>query len=220
MDAIKGYLIDFISSNGNAQKFEKWLYEQDSSFLENYFGENGYLNLIGYDYRKKTFEDVVELIKTNINPEVKIEFDKEFEKRKKMISGVCVKNIAPDYDGKSLRNWGIEIGEVYSIINIWKKRDSIFKKRVYVEYVNPQYHFFPSGLVPMELFEINLTNIPDPYLKSSYRFGEYKIEPKAWSKEFYLPINKSFWDDFYNHDDKAVDTYHDTLKELGIITPW
>ncbi len=220
MNEIKSYILEFIWSGKNVSDFEHWLYKQDSIEFEKLVGEEKYIELISYDFKKKNIEQIKSLIKTILSDKIHQEFEEEFEKRKSnAIRGKCVKKIALDYYDKTARNWDVEIGKEYEflIINLGLERGN---HSALVNYVDRTNYFQPSGFVPMELFEIDLTTISDFYHKIRDEKNETKIEIEALSRQKYKPTKYSFWEDFYDDDEKAVNTYFDIIEKMGIKNVW
>ena len=220
MDEIKSYILEFIWSGKDVSEFEQWLYKQDSVEFEKLIGEDNYVELISYDFKKKTIEQIKKLIKSILSNKLLLEFEEEFENRKSnAIRGKCVKKIALDHYDKKDRNWNVEIGEEYEflIINLGLERGN---HSALVNYVDRTNYFQPSGFVPMELFEIDLTTIPAFYHKVHDEKNETTIEIEAFSKVKYKPTQYSFWEDFYDDDEKAVNTYFDTIEKMGIKNVW
>lgn len=220
MNEIKSYILEFIWSGNDVLSFELWLYKQNSDDFEKLIGEENYFELISYNYRNKTAYQIKKFIKTVLNDKLIQEFEKEFRKRKsKAITGKCVKNIALDYYDKRDRNWNVEIGKEYEflIINLGIESGN---HSVLVNYVDRTNYFQPSGFIPMELFEMDLTNISEFYHEVSGKKNETLIEIEAFSEKKYRPTKFSFWEDFYDDDQKAVNTYFETIEKMGIKTVW
>jgi hypothetical protein len=220
MNEIKSYILEFIWSGKDVSDFEQWLYEQDSVEFEKQIGEENYVELISCDYKKKTIEQIKKFVKTILRDNLIQEFEEEFEKRKsKAIRGKCVKKTALDYYDKKDRNWDVEIGKEYEflIINLGLEKGN---HSALVNYVDRTNYFQPSGFVPMELFDIDLTNIYEFYHKVCNEKNEPTIEIEDFSKKKYNPTQYSFWEDFYDDDEKAVNTYFDTIKKIGIKNVW
>ena len=68
----------------------------------------------------------------------------------------------------------------------------------------------------MELFEIDLSSISDFYHQVVNPEKEITIEIKAFSEKLYVPNEHSFWEDYYNDEKKAMDTYIETLERMEI----
>ena len=219
MNEIKSYILEFVWSGKDVSDFEQWLYKQDSVEFEKLIGEEKYVELISYDFKKKTIEQIKTLIKTILSDKLHQEFEEEFKKRKsKAIRGKCVKRISLDYYDKKDRNWDVEIGQEYEfiIINLGIEKGN---HSAMVNYVDRTNYFQPSGFIPMDLFDIDLTNISEFYHKVSSK-KETTIEIKAFSDKNYKPTKYSFWEDFYDDEEKAVNTYFDTIEKMGIKNVW
>lgn len=217
MSEIKSYMLEFIWSGKDVSDFEKWLYQQNSDEFEALIGEENYVELISYDFKKNTHQQIKKLLKTILTDRLIQEFEEAFEIRKsKAIRGKCIKKSTRSDFGQK---WDVEVGKEYEflIINLGLERDN---HSACVNYVDRTNYFQPSGFVPMELFEINLTNIPDSYQQVLNEKNETIIELRALSKRIYNPTQYSFWEDFYDDDEKAVNTYFDTIEELGIKNVW
>ena len=220
MNEIKSYILEFIWSGKNISEFEQWLYKQNSTEFENLIGTSNYIELISYNYKNKTPEQVKHFFKTILNNSIVEEFESEFKKRKsKAIIGKCVKKFALDYYEKTDRDWDVKVGKEYEflIVNLGVKKGN---HSALVSYVDKTNYFLPSGFVPMELFDIDLDNISEFYHKVSNSENETTIEIKAFSKKEYIPNQYSFWEDFYNDEKKAVDTYKETLEKMEIKNVW
>ncbi len=220
MNEIKSYILEFIWSGKNISDFEQWLYQQNSTEFENLIGVSNYLELISYDYKKKTTDQIKYFFKTILNNSIMEEFETEFKKRKsKAIIGKCIKNVALNYHEKTERNWNVEIGKEYEflIVNSGIEKGN---HSALVNYVDKTNSFKPSGFIPMELFEIDLTNISDFYHQVSNAGKGTTIEIKAFSEKQYIPNEYSFWEDYYNDEKKAVDTYLETLEKMEIKNVW
>jgi hypothetical protein len=219
VEEIKSYILNFIWSGNNISQFENWLYEQNSILFEKILGEENCLELITSPFEAKTIEEVKLQIKSILSNELIREFEIEFRKRNKAIKGVCIKNSALNYDGDKKRKWNVEIGKEYEfiIINTGLKN---YNHSSLVNYIDKEYDFNPSGFIPMELFKINLDEIPEQYYSRENEQKEITIEPIDWSKKQYTPTQYSFWEDFYDDEEKAVKTYHETIKKLGVKPVW
>jgi hypothetical protein len=213
------YILEFIWQGKSIDQFEKWLYEQDSAEFEKLLGKENYVDLISCDFKKNTIDQIKSLIKSILSVEIKDEFDLEFKSRVKAIKGLCIKTNAWNPWGNEMRDWEVEVGKEYEFIIISKG----MKNKKYpptVNYIDRQYYFRPSGFVPAELFEIDLKNISDFYHIIETKDCEQLIELKDLSDRYYKPVKYSFWEDFYDDDDKAVDLYYDTINKIGIKNVW
>ncbi len=223
MKELKEFLINFIWDGDNLIEFERWLYEQDSIAFEKLIGEINYLELISFNYKNKTIEEVKKFIKTILPENLIVEFEDEFLKKRNTIRGTCVKNEALNYGGKDIREWDLEIGKEYYFLTLRTGIKNCNHKG-YVQYINvDKDDLMPSGLIPISLFRIDdLNDIPDVYVKIRCENGENFIEPKSMRilESEYIPTEYSFWEDYYNDDKKALDTYKAILEELGLKKVW
>lgn len=156
------------------------------------------------------------MLKRVLNNKLIKEFEEEFERRKsKVIKGKCVKKSALDYYDKRYRNWDVEIGKEYEflIINLGIEKGN---HSDLVNYVDRNNYFQPSGFVPMELFEIDLTKISQLYHIVYDEKNKKIIEIEAFSNKKYKPTQHSFWEDFYDNDAKAVSKYYEIIEKIGI----
>ncbi len=88
-----------------------------------------------------------------------------------------------------------------------------------MNYIN--FDLRPSGFVPISLFKIeNLNNISEIYTKTENSKTEILIEPLKISELEYIPTKYSFWEDYYDDDEKALRTYDKVLEELGVKEVW
>jgi hypothetical protein len=219
MSELKEYILEFVWTGDDVAQFEKWLYLQDSDNFERLLGSDNYVELISYDFKKKTIDQFKKFLKSVIPVEIKKEFDLEFKRREKAIKGKCVKTKAWNPWGNEMRDWELEVGKEYEFIIISKG----MKNKKYpptVNYIDREDYFRPSGFIPAELFEIDLENISDFYHIIETDECEQLIELKDLADKFYKPVNYSFWEDFYDDEDKAVNLYYDTIDRLGIKNVW
>jgi len=213
------YILEFIWQGKSIDQFEKWLYEQDSVEFEKLLGKENYVDLISYDFKKKTIDQIKSLIKSILPVDIKNEFDFEFKSREKAIKGICIKTNAWNPWGNEMREWELEVGKEYEFIIISKG----IKNKKYsptVNYIDRQDYFRPSGFVPAELFEIDLKNISDFYHIIETKECEQLIELKDLSDKYYMPVRYSFGEDFYDDEEKAVNLYYDTINKIGIKNVW
>lgn len=212
--------MEFIWSGEDASAFEQWIYEQNSTDFETLLGENNYVELISYDYKRKTIKQIKQFIKSVLTETLTKEFEEEFGNRiYKPIKGHCIKKFARDYYEEKERKWDVVIGKEYEfiIINSGLTRGN---HSALVNYVDRTNDFQPSGFIPMELFDIDLKTISEIYQKVVNTSNETTIEIKAFSGKHYKPTQYSFWEDFYNDDEKAVKVFNDTIRKLGIKNVW
>lgn len=220
MDKTKSYLKSFIWSGEDALEFESWLYTQDSAELEALFGPEKFMTIKAHDYRRSTIESVKQLIKENISDHLNQEFEDYFAQKGRMIKGKCIKTEALDYNGTEIIDWGVEIGETYDIIVLIEQSTEYENHPSLVNYVDKEDYFVPAGYVPMELFEIDKSSALEHYKKEENEDGELITEPIDWSQEVYEATHVSFWEDYYEEEEKAVSTYFSTLEKLGIKHVW
>lgn len=220
MSKIKPYIIEFIWSGNSVTEFEQWLYVQDSDDFEKNLGEKIYVDLLSYNYKSKTAEEVKQFFKSILNDTLIQEFNKEFKlKNSNAIKGKCIKQTALDYGGVETRDWGVKIGKEYEFLIIQTGIQNGNHSSL-VNYVDKENDFRPSGFIPMELFEINLDQVSNFYHKLTNELNETTIEIKAFSKIEYQPRQCSFWEDLYDDHEKAIVTYYDTLNKIGIKNAW
>lgn len=220
MDKIKSYLKSFIWNGKDVHEFESWLYKEGSTELENLVGSEQHMNIMGYDYRRSTVNSVKKLIKENINESLISEFENYFAENERMIKGKCIKNEALNYEGDEKIDWGLEIGKTYDILVVIEESKTFENHKSLVIFVDKDEYFIPSGYVPMELFEIDESRVLEYYKKDVNEDGELVTEPTDWSKEVYKATQNSFWEDYYENEEKAVDIYFSTLEKLGIKNVW
>jgi len=221
MNEIRSFLLEFIWSGDDVDSFEQCLYEQNAVEFEKLIGSENYLELITFNFKKKTTDQVKQLLKVTLHKDLVQAFEQEFEQRRsRVIKGICVKSEALDYRGDELRNWDVEVGKEYEFLSIHS--DSFSPNHpVLVNYVNRDCYFRPSGFVPMELFDLSLDEIPEPYHKILDGENQIKIELKAFSEECYQSTTGySFWVDFHDDEEHAIDLYFETIKDLGIKDVW
>ena len=148
------------------------------------------------------------------------EFEMYFKENERMIKGTCIKNESLDYSGNEMRKWELEIGKSYDIIVIINNSINFENHQSLVNFVDKNSYYTPSGYVPKELFQIDESSFSNYYHKYENEDGEIITEPRKWSKEMYEPKEFSFWEDYYNDEEKALNTYLNTLDKLGIKNVW
>ena len=221
MNEIKSYILEFIWLEKEVSDFEQWLYNQNSIKFIKLIGEENYMELVGYDYQGIIFNQIKELLKSVLPPKVIKEFEIEFEKRKSsnVIRAKCLKTKALNYNDSNVRNWRLEVGGIYEIIEVNLGLQSGNHKAL-VRYLDKNNHFYPSGYVPADLFDIDFDKIPNSYFQIKNDISEIIIMPKEQIEGNYKPSKYSFWEDFYDGDEKAINTYHETIKKLGLRNVW
>lgn len=216
---IKRSILEFVWQEKSVDQFANWLYQQNSDEFEKILGHENYIELISYDFRKKTTGQIKSLIKSLLPDEMKLEFESEFKTRNKAIKGVCIKTNAWNPWGKEMKDWELVVGKEYEFIIISKGvKDKSYPPTV--NFVNRDNYFRPSGFFPAELFEIDLEYISDFYHTIETNECEHLIELRDLSDKNYMPVQYSFWEDFYDGEKKAVNLYYDTIDTLGIKNVW
>ncbi len=99
---------------------------------------------------------------------------------------------------------------------IFEKSKTFENHQSLVNFVNKDELFIPSGYVSMELFEIDKSRTLEYYKKGVNENDELITEPIDWSKEVYQSTQYSFWEDYYENEERAINTYFSTLDKLGI----
>ena len=220
MNLIKTYLINYIWSGDDIQIFEKWLYSQNRDDIEAFFGTIGYMEIINYDFRRGTIDSLKNKIKVNLPSEKFIEFETIFKSKEKYHTGKCIKKEGLDYQGTKMRNWDLQIGKTYAVINISESLHGAGNHSYYIQFADFDNDLMPSGYIPMAFFEMD-TNLNSAHYKTYKNSANEKIiEPIEWSKGIYKPTQHSFWEDFYDDETKALKTYYNTLGQLGIKNVW
>lgn len=219
MDKIKSYILEFIWSGKNVSDFEQWLYEQNSIDFEDLIGEENYIELISFDFKRKTTDQLKQLLKEVLPENLIKNFEIEFNNRRTAIKGTCIKTRAWNPWAKEMQDWDLELNKEYEflIVSNGMKDDSYSPT---VNYVDKSDYFRPSGFIPAELFKIDTTTIPDEYHKIETDQCNELIELKDFSDQYYIPVKYSFWEDFYDDEEKAVDLYYDTIEKIGIKNVW
>lgn len=220
MNKIKSYLQSFIWNGKDIQDFESWLYKHDSKDIEEFLGTEAYMNIISHDYRRTNIDSVKKFIKENLSKDLIIEFENYFKLNESMIKGKCIKRDALDYSDNKMRNWDVEFGKTYDLIVIIEQSSNTKNHFSLVNFVDKDEYFTPSGYLPKELFQIDENTLSEHYHQYENEENEIITEPVDWSDKVYKPNDYSFWEDYYNNDSKAVETYFNTLEKLGIKNIW
>ena len=220
MKKLKSDIVEFVWTGKSVSKFEKWLYEQDSAKFEQLIGTENYFEMVSFDYQKTNVKTLKGFIKANLPIDLILEFESLFSERRSIpIKGVCVKSECLDYSEPNIRDWEVEVGKEYEFLivdfDIIQGNHSKF-----VNYFDRLNDYKPSGFVPMELFDIDLTNISEYYDQKITSKDILTIEPHSFTKSKYSPIEFSFWEDYYEDVERALKAYQITLKELGIVDVW
>jgi len=217
---IKNELFEYLWNDFKSIDLEKWICNQDSILIDKLFKNDIYLDIIMEDFSRMSTDKTKRYIFDKFNQETKVEWDKFVAKKHIPLVGICKENCSLHYSEPINRNWDLIVGKKYEIIEIVNKFSEHNNHDQYVRYVNRDFDLNPSGYVPKDLFEIDLSNISDIYLIEQTNLGTI-ISPKDWSDKFYKPrSNYSFWEDFYNDDKGAIEIYNRTLDQLGIKNVW
>jgi hypothetical protein len=90
-----------------------------------------------------------------------------------------------------------------------------FFHRITFQIFDPTYSETTPYLIPAELFEIKDKTIPENYILS-YADGAIHINPLEFVDKTYVPVEYSFWEDYFDDHDKAVKIFEATINRLGI----
>ena len=217
---IKDKIFEYLWNDFKPKELEDWLYHQDSEEFEKAIGKESYLDIISEDYTQMSVIQIKNYIYNSLNFDHQKEWDKYAEDKYTPITGICLSNSSQDYTGDKIREWNLDVGRKYEILEIFKTSRSNDNHDYYIRYVDRANDLYPSGFIPKKLFDINLDSISSRY-KVIYTDGKIEeILPVDWCEENYKPTIYSFWEDFYDDESKAVQTYFDTLDKLGIKEPW
>lgn len=216
---LKEELFQILWSDFKVNDFENWLFKQNSIDFENLLGEDNYLDIISEDFSRESVDNIKRYVYSKFNTSLKSDWEDFINQNYVPLIGICKTAKALDYYKSETRDWDLKIGKKYEILEVVISSTNNDNHKQYVRYVDRENNLYPSGYVPLELFEIDLQNISDKYF---YREIDELIEihPKNWNENTYKPEIYSFWEDFYDDEPKAVGTYYDTLEELGIKNAW
>ena len=216
---LKEELFQILWSDFKVKDFENWLFKQNSIDFENLLGEDNYLDIISEDFSRESVDNIKRHVYSKFNTSLKSDWEDFINQNYVPLIGICKTAKALDYYKSETRDWDLQIGKKYEILEVVISSTNTDNHKQYVRYVDRENNLYPSGYVPLELFEIDLQNISDKYF---YREIDELIEihPKNWNENNYKPEIYSFWEDFYDDEPKAVGTYYDTLEELGIKNAW
>jgi hypothetical protein len=216
---IKGELFQYLWSDFKIADFENWLFRQDSDKFEELIGKDKYLDIISENFSSMTTSQIKKYIFNRFDSELKVDWDKFVAENYFPVIGICKVTHLLDYNGTKIRDWELKIAEKYEILEILKSSNKNDNHKAYVRYVDRLHDLNPSGLVPKDLFDINLEKVSDLYQIDNSE-DSIQIKPKDWSDQNYHPVIYSFWEDFYDDEPKAVKTYYNTIDKLGIKNAW
>ena len=217
---IKNELFKYLWNDFKSIDIEKWICNQDSILIDRLFKNDIYLDIIVEDFSRMSTDKAKRYIFDKFNQETKAEWNKFVAKKYIPLVGICIKNCSLHYSEPINKDWDLIVGKKYEIIEIVNKWTEYNNHDQYVRYIDRDFDLYPSGYVPKDLFEIDLSNISDIYLIEQTNLGTI-VSPKNWSKKFYKPNSSySFWEDFYNDDKGAIEIYKRTLNQLGIKNVW
>ena len=216
---LKDQLFQYLWTDFKLSDFESWIFNQDSVRFEELIGEEVYLDIISEDFSKMSINKVKRYLYDRFTNKLKEDWEKYINDKYVALVGTCITNRALDYYESKNRDWDLKVGGNYAILEIINSSKKNSNHVQYVRYVDRDNDLYPSGFVPKELFEIDLSQISDLYLIHDTEKG-IEIEPKDWSEGIYKPSKYSFWEDFYDDEVKAINTYYETLARLGITNAW
>ena len=212
---LKEELFQYLWSDFKLSDFENWLYEQDSVRFEEFVGQDVYLEIISEDYSKMSINQIKRYIIDRLSIDSKADWEKFIKDKYVPLIGICRSDKALDYYKSEIRDWELTVDGKYEILEIINSSSNNANHKQYVRYVDRDNDLYPSGFVPKELFEIDFSNISELYIVHDTDKG-IEVRPNDWSEGIYRPTQYSFWEDFYNGDEKAMKTYYTTLDYLGI----
>lgn len=216
---LKEELFHYLWSDFKVVDFKNWLYRQDSIPFEKLIGKEVYLDIISEDFSNMRTNQIKRYIYDRLNDRLKADWGKYIKDKYVPLIGICRITKSLDYYKPDIRDWKMNVGEKYEILEIVNCSSENDNHKQYVRYVDRDNDLYPSGFVPRELFDIDFDCISDIYLVHETDSG-IEIRPKEWCNGVYKPTQYSFWEDFYDDEAKAVKTYYDTLDNLGIKNAW
>lgn len=216
---LKEELFQYLWFDFKISDFENWIYKKDSVRFEELTGKDVYLDIISEDYSEMSTNQIKRYILDRLTNDLKADWEKYVNDKYIPLIGICRTDKALDCYKPEIRDWKLTVDGKYEILEIINSSSKNDNHEQYVRYVDRDNDLYPSGFVPKELFEIDFSNISDLYLVHDTGKG-IEVRPKDWSDGFYRPTQYSFWEDFYDDEEKALKIYYNTLDRLGIKNAW
>ena len=194
--------------------FEQWIYNSNSVEFESCVGEKSYLEIISENYSGLTIKQVKKLVFDNLSLTLKEEFKKHIRTNQKVLKAICIRTKGLDYDGKSERNWELKVGKEYYILGISVDLKKL-PHRIMFQIFDPSYSKTTPYFIPAELFEINDKIIPPNY-SITVLDNSLKLDPMEFVDKTYSAVEYSFWEDYFDDHEKAVQIFKATIERLDI----
>jgi len=194
--------------------FEQWIYSSNTIDFENCVGEKSYLEIISENFSTLTIKQLKQFVFDTLSMELKGEFRTHIRTSQKVLKATCIKTTGLDYDGKSERNWELQVGKEYYILGI-----SVDLKKslhqITFQIFDPSYSETTPYLIPAELFEIKDKIIPPNY-SITVAGNSLKLDPMEFVDKSYAAVEYSFWEDYFDDHEKAINIFKSTIERLGI----
>ena len=194
--------------------FEQWLYNSNSIDFQSVVGEEPFLEIISENYSGSTIKQLKLTVFNNLTEDLRSEFRNFVNTNQKVIKATCVKTKSLDYNGKTERNWELNIGQEYYVLSIQIDIKKTFHQ-VTFQILDTDCCRRTPYIIPAELFEIKNRVIPQNYV-ISFDKTILTIDPKEFVNDFYIPEDYSFWEDYFDGHEKAVKIFNETTKRLDI----
>jgi len=194
--------------------FEQWIYNSNSIDFENCIGENSYLEIICENYSGFTIIQLKRFVFNNLTLTLQEEFKNYIRKNQKVLKATCIKTRGLDYFRKEERNWELKVGQEYYILGICVDLKNTFHP-ITLTIFDPSYSETTPYIIPAELFEINDKIIPPNY-SITVVDNSLRLDPNEFVDKAYEATEYSFWEDYFNDEEKAVNLFKSTIERLGI----
>lgn len=194
--------------------FVQWIYSSNSVDFEECVGEESYLEIISENYSGLSIKQLKQLIFSRFSSALRDEFRKYIQTNQKVLKATCIKTVGPDYDGKSERDWELEVGKEYYVLGIsinLKESTNQIKFQVF----DPSYSETTPYFIPAELFELKDKIIPPNY-SITVADNSLRLNPAEFVDKSYVAVEYSFWEDYFDNHEKAVRIFKSTMERLGV----
>ena len=194
--------------------FEQWIYNSGSADFENCIGAPSYAKIISEDYSFLTISELKKYVFDHLSPTLKEEFKEHIRVNQKALKAICIKTTGLDYDGKNERNWELKVGKEYYILGISVDLKKV-PHQIMFQIFDPSYSETTPYLISAELFEMNDRIVPPDYA-ISVTDNTLELAPYEFADKNYAAVEYSFWEDYFDDHEKAVNLFKATMDRLDI----
>jgi hypothetical protein len=194
--------------------FEQWIYDSNSNDFEHCVGKESYSEIISEDYSNLTIKHLKHLIFDKLNLTLKEEFKAYIRATQKVLKATCVKTFGLNYDGKNERNWELKVGKEYYVLGVSVDLKKT-RNQIMFQIFDPSYSETTPYFIPAELFEIKDKIIPPNY-SITVVDNCLQLDPFEFVDKMYAAVEHSFWEDYFDDHQKAVNIFKTTIERLDI----